>query len=95
MAVGEAIEGTVTAIEASTTYEGAYFLFLENDGAVTRVFTSGKLSYNIKDGLITVGNTYRITRLADLPAKKKGSKGMTNFQVQVDRSSAKKALPAI
>ncbi len=95
MKIGESIEGKVTAIEESKTYPGAFHMFLDNAGEISRIFTSGSLSYKIKDGKIAVGNTYRITRLADTPPKQKGSKARTTYEVVVDRDTMKAALPAI
>lgn len=92
--VGESLEGTITAIDKHKEYE-SYFLYLDNGGEITRLFTAGNLSYKVKDGKIVVGNTYRITRLEDTPSKKKGQKPRTTFEVQVDTDTAKKAMPAI
>jgi hypothetical protein len=92
--VGESVEGKVTAITEHKEY-GSFFLFIENSGEVTRVFTAGNLTYKVKDGKIAVGNTYKITRLADTPPKKKGAKPRTTFEVLVDQDSLAPVLPAI
>ncbi len=92
--IGESVIGKVTAIDKHKEYE-SYFLYLDNEGEVTRIFTAGNLSYKVKDEKITVGNTYKITRLEDTPPKKKGAKPRTTFDVVVDRDTMKKSLPSI
>lgn len=88
MQVGEVLTGKITDIQPHRDYENSYFIFLDTaaEGAV-RLFTAGKLSYKVKDGIIKPGYEVRIERLADLPAKTKGKKGMTNFDVKIKTSS--------
>lgn len=93
--IGESVIGTVTAIDESKKYPNSFFIHFENEGEATRLFTAGNLSYKVKDGKISVGNTYKITRMDDTPSTKKGVKPRTTFSVQVDADTAKKALPAI
>lgn len=95
---GEAIEGTIAKIQPSSNYEGAFFLTLDTAEGATRIFTSGNLSYKIKDGKLKPGYTVRITRLEDTPSKKKGQKPRTTFEVLVDTASKEvtdKGAPAV
>jgi hypothetical protein len=92
MSIGETLEGKVEKINESTNYPGAFFLTLSTAAGVTRVFTSGDLSYRIKDGKIKEGYLIQIKRREDMPPKKKGSKARTSFAVNVDPDSKTPAV---
>lgn len=95
MKIGSSVQGKLTAISESPNFPGAFHLYLDDDGEITKIFTSGNLSFKAKDGDLVVGNTYKITRIADVPSKKKGFKARTTFEVLVDQDNLVAVLPAI
>lgn len=61
---GQSIEGTVLAFKASSKYpESAPSIVMKLlNGDTKNVTPSGNLKYAIKDGLLKIGNTYKIQK---------------------------------
>lgn len=72
---GQSIEGTVLAFRASTKFpESAPSIVMKlTNGETKNVTPSGNLKYAIRDGLLKVGNTYKIEKEGT-----KKIKGMTS-----------------
>lgn len=93
LAIGEAFRGKLTGLETSSKYEDKQNLLMEDaNGAPFTVFTSGTLNYAVQDGLLEVGQTYRITRL-ESKATKNGSR--TQFKIERLRSNGSVAAPGV
>lgn len=71
---GQSIEGTVVAFKESTKFPGTVNLIMRgSDGNNFTLSPSGNLKYAIRDGLLKVGNTYKIQKEGT-----KKIKGMTS-----------------
>lgn len=94
LAIGESFRGKLVSLQNSTKYLDKQNLIMEDaDGALFTVFTSGTLSYAVKDGKIEVGQTYRITRLENKPAK--GGTTRTHFKVERLKANGAVAAPGV
>lgn len=92
MAIGDTIEGKLKGLEVNQKYPDKQNLILVgNDGKELIVFTSGSLTYAVKDGKFEVGRTYRITRLENKITKRGASR--TQFQIQRLREDGNVAVP--
>jgi hypothetical protein len=93
LAVGDSFRGKLVSLQASTKYPDRQNLLMEEtDGTPFTVFTSGTLSYAVKDGKLEVGQTYRITRLEDKAAK--GGTKRTQFKIE-RLKNGKTAAPGV
>ncbi len=71
---GQSIEGTVLAFKESTKFPGTVNLVMRGlDGNNFTLSPSGNLKYAIKDGVLKIGNTYKIQKEGT-----KKIKGMTS-----------------
>lgn len=94
LAVGESFRGKLVSLQASTKYPERQNLCMEEaDGTPFLVFTSGTLSYAVKDGKLEVGQTYRITRQEDKPSK--GGTKRTTFKIERLKSNGTVASPGV
>lgn len=94
LAIGENFRGKLVALQESSKYEGRQNLIMEDaTGAPFTVFTSGSLSYAVQDGKLEVGQTYRITRLENKPAKNGTSR--TQFKIERLKGNGTVAAPGV
>lgn len=94
LAVGESFRGKLVSLQTSTKYPDRQNLCMEEaDGTPFLVFTSGTLSYAVKDGKLEVGQTYRITRQEDKPSK--GGTKRTTFKIERLKSNGTVAAPGV
>jgi hypothetical protein len=94
IAVGESFRGKLVGLQTSTKYpERQNLLMEESDGTPFVVFTSGTLSYAVKDGKLEVGQTYRITRQEN-QATKSGTP-RTKFKIERLKSNGAVAAPGV
>jgi hypothetical protein len=94
LAIGDSFRGKLVSLQASAKYPDRQNLIMEEgDGTPFTVFTSGTLSYAVKDGKLEVGQTYRITRLENKPAK--GGTSRTQFKIERLKSNGSVAAPGV
>lgn len=94
LAIGDSFRGKLVSLQASTKYPDRQNLIMEEtDGTPFTVFTSGTLSYAVKDGKLEVGQTYRITRLENKAAK--GGTSRTQFKIERLKSNGAVAAPGV
>jgi hypothetical protein len=93
LAVGDSFRGKLVSLQASTKYPDRQNLIMEEAGEPFTVFTSGTLSYAVKDGKLEIGQTYRITRLENKPAK--GGTTRTQFKIERLKSNGSVAAPGV
>jgi len=94
LAIGGSFRGKLVSLQASSKYPDRQNLLMEEtDGPPFTVFTSGTLSYAVKDGKLEVGQTYRITRLEDKAAK--GGTQRTQFKIERLKSNGAVAAPGV
>lgn len=94
LAVGESFRAKLVAFKASTKYPDRQNLLMEEaDGTPITVFTSGSLSYAVKDGKLELGQTYRITRQENKPSK--GGTTRTQFKIERLKSNGTVAAPGV
>lgn len=63
LADGQSIEGTVLAFKESSKFPGITNVVMQDEGGKSFTLTpSGNLKYAIRDGLLKIGNTYKIQR---------------------------------
>ena len=94
LAVGESFRGKLVSLQASSKYPDRQNLIMEEaDGTPFTVFTSGTLSYAVKDGKLEVGQTYRITRLEDKLSK--GGTQRTQFKIERLKGNGTVAAPGV
>lgn len=94
LAVGESFRGKLVSLQVSSKYPDRQNLVMEEaDGTPFLVFTSGTLSYAVKDGKLEVGQTYRITRQEDKAAK--GGTNRTTFKIERLKSDGSAAGPGV
>jgi hypothetical protein len=94
LAIGESFRGKLVSLQASTKYPDRQNLIMEEaDGTPFTVFTSGSLSYAVKDGKLEVGQTYRITRLESKTTKTGAVR--TQFKIERLKSNGAVATPGV
>jgi len=94
LAIGDSFRGKLVSLQASSKYpERQNLLMEEADGTPFTVFTSGTLNYAVKDGKLEIGQTYRITRLENKPAK--GGTSRTQFKIERLKSNGSVAAPGV
>ena len=94
LVIGESFRGKLVGLRASRKYPDKQNLIMEEaDGTPFTVFTSGTLSYAIKDGKLEVGQTYRITRLENKPSK--GGTSRTQFKIERLKSDGSVSAPGV
>lgn len=100
LAIGEAFKGKLIALKENTIFPGTdmekkvtNLLMEEANGTPFTVFPSGSLNYNIKDNLLEVGQTYRVTRLENKTTKTGVQR--TQFKVERLKSSGVVAAPGV
>lgn len=94
LAIGDSFRGKLVSLQVSTKYPERQNLIMEEaDGTPFTVFTSGTLSYAVKDGKLEVGQTYRITRLENKPAK--GGTSRTQFKIERLKGNGTVAAPGV
>lgn len=94
LAIGDSFRGKLVSLQASTKYPDRQNLIMEEaDGTPFTVFTSGTLSYAVKDGKLELGQTYRVTRLENKPTK--GGTPRTQFKIERLKSNGSVAAPGV
>lgn len=94
LAIGESFRGKLVSLQVSAKYPDRQNLLMEEtDGTPFVVFTSGSLSYAVKDGKLEVGQTYRITRQENRPSK--GGTTRTQFKIERLKSNGAVAAPGV
>jgi len=94
LAIGGSFRGKLVSLQASTKYPDRQNLLMEEaDGTPFTVFTSGTLSYAVKDGKLEIGQTYRVTRLENKAAK--GGTSRTQFKIERLKSNGSVAAPGV
>jgi hypothetical protein len=94
LAIGDSFRGKLVSLQVSTRYPDRQNLCMEDtEGEPFLVFTSGSLSYAVKDGKLEVGQTYRITRLENKPSK--GGTTRTQFKIERLKSNGSVASPGV
>lgn len=94
LAIGDSFRGKLVSLQTSTKYPDRQNLLMEeSNGTPFTVFTSGTLSYAVKDGKLDVGQTYRITRLENKPSK--GGTTRTQFKIERLKSNGAVAAPGV
>ena len=92
--IGASFRGKLVSLQASSKYpERQNLIMEETDGTPFTVFTSGTLSYAVKDGKLEVGQTYRVTRLENKAAK--GGTTRTQFKIERLKGNGSVAAPGV
>lgn len=93
MAIGESVIGTVKSLTPSK-FEGRFVVNMTGEhGEAFTLFPAGQLNYAIDDGLIEVGQTYRITRLESYTNKR--GQEVSAFSVQTKKDAVNGAATTV
>jgi hypothetical protein len=92
--IGGTFRGKLVSLQASSKYPDRQNLIMEDaEGEPFTVFTSGTLSYAVKDGKLEIGQTYRVTRLENKPSK--GGTTRTQFKIERLKGNGSVATPGV